>query len=296
MEHGLSSRDIRGIVEAALSEDIGPGDITTSLLIPEDQIAEGVMTAEEDIVLAGIRVAGEVFKALDREVDFEALADDGDPVKSGAKIVRLRGRAKALLTGERVALNFLQRLSGIATLSRKYAEAVKGLPVRIVDTRKTTPGLRSLEKYAVRVGGCWNHRYGLFDGVLIKENHVALTPGVEVATSIVRKKTPHPLKVEVEVRDLKEAVAAIRGGADIIMLDNMDVPAMREAVTVIRGYKEKDILIEASGGMGIERVREVASTGVDMISVGALTHSAVWVNISMDIYPAKSNIKNQNAK
>lgn len=276
-------KDIKRIVEAALSEDIGPGDITTSLLIPEDQIAEGVITTEEDIVLAGVRVAGEVFKALDPEVDFEALAGDGDPVKSGTKVVCLHGRAKALLTGERVALNFLQRLSGIATLSRKYAEAVKGLPVRIVDTRKTTPGLRSLEKYAVRLGGCWNHRHGLFDGVLIKENHIALTSGVEVATSIVRKKTPHPLKVEVEVRDLKEARAAIKGGADIIMLDNMDVPAMREAVAVIRGYKEKEILIEASGGMSLERVREVASTGVDMISVGALTHSAAWVNISMDV-------------
>lgn len=282
-EYGLSSRDIRGIVEAALSEDIGPGDITTSLLIPEDKAAEGVITAEEDIVLAGVRVAEEVFKALDPEVDFKTLAGDGDLVKSGTKIVRLHGRAKALLTGERVALNFLQRLSGIATLSRKYAEAVKGFPVRIVDTRKTTPGLRSLEKYAVRTGGCWNHRNGLFDGVLIKENHVALTSGVEMATSIVREKRPHTLKIEVEVRDLEEVRGAIRGGADIIMLDNMDVPAIREAVAVIRGYKEREIRIEASGGIGIESLREVAATGVDMISVGALTHSASWVNISMDV-------------
>jgi len=284
--YGLSSRDIRGIVEAALAEDIGPGDITTSLLIPEDRIAEGVITAEEDLVLAGVVVAREVFRALDREVVFETLAEDGDSVKGGTRIVRLRGRARALLTGERVALNFLQHLSGISTLARRYAEAVKGMQVRLVDTRKTTPGLRRLEKYAVRIGGCWNHRHGLFDGVLIKENHVALKQGVEAAISDIRKGLPHTLKVEVEVRDLDEVMAAIRGGADVIMLDNMDIQTMREAVAIIRGYRDRVILIEASGGMSLEKVREVASTGVDMISVGALTHSAVWVNISMDILPS----------
>jgi len=172
----------------------------------------------------------------------------------------------------------------VASLSRRYAEAVKGLPVRIVDTRKTTPGLRGLEKYAVRVGGCWNHRYGLFDGVLIKENHIALTPGVAEAISLARRNVPHTLKVEVEVRNLEEVREAIRGGADIIMLDNMDIPAMREAVRMIRGHKEREILIEASGGMSLDRIREVAATGVDLISAGALTHSASWLNISMDLY------------
>lgn len=284
MDKSFFPQDIRRIVENALSEDVGSGDITTSLLIPEDKVAEGVITAEEEIVLAGVRVAEEVFRTLDPGVEFEAFATDGDLLRSGDKILRVRGRARALLTGERVALNFLQRLSGVATVSRRYAEAVKGLSVRIVDTRKTTPGLRGLEKYAVRVGGCWNHRCGLFDGVLIKENHITLTPGVAEAVSLARRDAPHTLKVEVEVRNLQEVREAIKGGADIIMLDNMDIPAMREAVRVIRGHKEREILIEASGGMSLDRIREVAATGIDLISAGALTHSASWLNISMDIY------------
>ena len=284
MKKSFFSQDVGRIVAAALSEDIGPGDVTTSLLIPEDKTAEGVITAEEEIVLAGVQVAEEVFRTLDPGVEFEAFAADGDLLKSGDNILRVRGKARALLTGERVALNFLQRLSGVASLSRRYAEAVKGLPVRIVDTRKTTPGLRGLEKYAVRVGGCWNHRYGLFDGVLIKENHIALTPGVAEAIFLAKGNVPHTLKVEVEVRNLEEVREAIRGGADIVMLDNMDIPAMREAVCMIRSHKERKILIEASGGMGIDRIREVAATGVDLISAGALTHSASWLNISMDIY------------
>jgi len=284
LKKSFFSQDVGRIVAAALSEDIGPGDITTSLLIPEDKTAEGVITAEEEIVLAGVQVAEEVFRTLDPGVEFEAFAADGDLLKSGDKILHVRGKARALLTGERVALNFLQRLSGVASLSRRYAEAVKGLPVRIVDTRKTTPGLRGLEKYAVRVGGCWNHRYGLFDGVLIKENHIALTPGVAEAIFLAKGNVPHTLKVEVEVRNLEEVREAIRGGADIVMLDNMDIPAMREAVCMIRSHKERKILIEASGGMSLDHIREVAVTGIDLISAGALTHSASWLNISMDIY------------
>ena len=288
MGNDLPLTYIRSVIENALSEDIGPGDITTSLLIAEDQIAEGFITAEEDVIAAGILVAEEVFKTLDPDAVFETLARDGESISAGTKIIRVHGKAKALLTGERVALNFLQRLSGIATLSRRYAEAVKGLPVRIVDTRKTTPGLRILEKYAVRIGGCRNHRFGLFDGILIKENHIALTSGVGVATNIVRDKSPHTIKVEVEVKNLEEVREAAEGGADIIMLDNMDIPMMREAVGIIRNYKDKEIMIEASGGMGLDSVRNVALTGVDLISVGALTHSSSWVNISMDIFPVKS--------
>ena len=291
MGNDLPLTYIRSVIENALSEDIGPGDITTSLLIAEDQIAEGFITAEEDVIAAGILVAEEVFKTLDPDAVFETLARDGESISAGTKIIRVHGKAKALLTGERVALNFLQRLSGIATLSRRYAEAVKGLPVRIVDTRKTTPGLRVVEKYAVRVGGCWNHRFGLFDGILIKENHIALTSGVGVATNIVRDKSPHTIKVEVEVKNLEEVREAAEGGADIIMLDNMDIPMMREAVGIIRNYKDKEIIIEASGGIGLDNVRNAALTGVDLISVGALTHSSSWVNISMDIYPVKSKIK-----
>lgn len=293
MQNDLSLIEIKKIVSAALSEDIGSGDITTAFLIPEDMVASGAIVAEEDIVLAGVRVAEEVFKALDQDVRFEALAEDGDFISAGTPIVRLHGKARTLLTGERVALNFLQRLSGIATLSRKYKEAVSGFNVRIVDTRKTTPGLRSLEKYAVRAGGCWNHRYGLFDGILIKENHIALTEGIAVAISSVEKKVSHTIKIEIEVSNIEEVREAVIGGADIILLDNMDLQMMREAVSIIRGHKEKEILpkevlpkevlIEASGGMILDRVREVAATGVDIISAGALIHSSVWANISMDI-------------
>lgn len=283
MQNDLSIIEIKKIVESALSEDIGVGDITTTYIVPDNLVATGVIIAEEDIVLAGIRVAEEVFRALDPEVAFGALAVDGDSIKAGSHIARLYGNARALLTGERVALNLLQRLSGIATLSRKFKEAVNGLPVRIVDTRKTTPGLRILEKYAVRAGGCWNHRYGLFDGVLIKENHIALTQGISMAISSVKKHVPHTMKIEVEVSNMEEVREAVSGGADIILLDNMDIQMMQEAVSIIREYRDRNILIEASGGMNPDRVREVASTGVDIISAGALIHSAVWANISMDV-------------
>ena len=277
---------IKRIIDTALSEDIGHGDITSSILIPEDIPAKGIITAEDDIVLAGLAVAEEVFKRLDGAAVFEGLASDGDSVKAGTVIARVSGNGRALLTGERVALNFLQRLSGIAALSKRYADAVRGLPVRISDTRKTTPGLRTLEKYAVRAGGCFNHRYGLFDGILIKENHIALTSGVEEAVSAAKMKSPHTIKVEVEVKNLEEVKAAVKGKADIIMLDNMDIAMMKESVEIIRGQSDREILIEASGGMSLDRVRDVALTGVDIISVGALTHAAAWVNISMDIEKA----------
>ena len=277
---------IKRIIDTALSEDIGHGDITSSLLIPEDISAKGIITAEDDIVLAGLAVAEQVFKRLDGDAVFEGLASDGDSVKAGTVIAHVSGNGRALLTGERVALNFLQRLSGIAALSKRYADAVRGLPVRISDTRKTTPGLRTLEKYAVRAGGCFNHRYGLFDGILIKENHIALTSGVEEAVSAAKMKSPHTIKVEVEVKNLEEVKAAVKCKADIIMLDNMDIAMMKEAVEIIRGQSDREILIEASGGMSLDRVRDVALTGVDIISVGALTHAAAWVNISMDIEKA----------
>ena len=276
----------REIIDKALSEDIGHGDITSFLLIPDNIAAKGIITAEDDIVLAGLAVAEEVFKRLDGAAVFEGLASDGDSVKAGTVISRVSGNGRALLTGERVALNFLQRLSGIAALSKRYADAVRGLPVRISDTRKTTPGLRTLEKYAVRAGGCFNHRYGLFDGILIKENHIALTSGVEEAVSAAKMKSPHTIKVEVEVKNLEEVKAAVKCKADIIMLDNMDIAMMKESVEIIRGQSDREILIEASGGMSLDRVRDVALTGVDIISVGALTHAAAWVNISMDIEKA----------
>lgn len=275
--------DMQTIIDIALSEDIGHGDITSSILIHKDITARGVITAEDNIVLAGLSVAQEVFNRLDENAVFEGLASDGSLIKAGTLIARVSGNGRSLLTGERVALNFLQRLSGIATLSRMYADAVRGLPVRISDTRKTTPGLRSLEKYAVRTGGCFNHRYGLSDGLLIKENHIALTAGIEAAVSMAKTKCPHTIKVEVEVKSIEEVKGALEGKADIIMLDNMDLAMMKEAVSIIRKQNDREILIEASGGMSLERVRDVALTGVDIISVGALTHAAAWVNISMDI-------------
>ncbi len=275
--------DMQTIIDIALSEDIGHGDITSSILIHKDITARGVITAEDNIVLAGLSVAQEVFNRLDENAVFEGLASDGSLIKAGTLIARVSGNGRSLLTGERVALNFLQRLSGIATLSRMYADAVRGLPVRISDTRKTTPGLRSLEKYAVRTGGCFNHRYGLSDGLLIKENHIALTAGIEAAVSMAKTKCPHTIKVEVEVKSIEEVKGALKGKADIIMLDNMDLAMMKEAVSIIRKQNDREILIEASGGMSLERVRDVALTGVDIISVGALTHAAAWVNISMDI-------------
>src|SRR4030066_615743 len=202
--------DINRIIDAALSEDIGHGDITSSLLIPDNINVKGIITAEDDIVLAGLPVAAEVFKRLDQDALFEGVVSDGDAVKAGTVIARVSGNGRALLTGERVALNFLQRLSGIATLSRRFADSVKGLPVRIVDTRKTTPGLRSLEKYAVRTGGCFNHRYGLFDGVLIKENHLALTSGVEEAVSIAKMNSLPTIKVGGEVKHLEAVKCAFK--------------------------------------------------------------------------------------
>lgn len=280
-------KTIRGIVETALREDVGLRDVTTELVIEDDLNAEGIITAEEDIVLAGIGIAEEVFKALDPEATFEPQVKDGEDIQKGTVVARTTARARSLLSGERVALNFLQRLSGIATLSRKYAKAVADLPVRIVDTRKTTPGLRVLEKYAVRIGGCVNHRYGLFDGVLIKENHLALTGGIKGAIGRLKDRNPF-LKVEVEVQGMEDVKEAVSAGVDIIMLDNMDVKTIREAVEYIREHKGKRILIEASGGMNLDRIREVALTGVDIISVGAITHSASWVNISMDITGVKN--------
>lgn len=279
----LSAIEIEQTIDAALSEDMAHGDITSSLSVPDNIVARGIITAEENIVLAGIDVAGAVFRRLDRDARFQVFASDGDLVSAGTVVARVSGKGRALLSGERTALNFLQRLSGISTLSRKYSDAVKDLPVRIVDTRKTTPGLRSLEKYAVRVGGCANHRYGLSDGVLIKENHIELAGGVREALSAAKNKCPHTLRIEIEVKDLDEVIDAVQGGADIIMLDNMDAPMMREAVRIIREQSDRKIVIEASGGMRLDTVRDVALTGVDLISVGALTHAADWANISMDI-------------
>ena len=265
------------LIEQALLEDIHTGDITTQALIPADSRAEARLIAKEEMTLAGLFVAEKVFKRLNADVVFIPGLAEGALAAKGALIATVRGSAAELLMGERVALNLLQRLSGIATLTSRYVAAVAGTGARIVDTRKTTPGLRELEKYAVRVGGGFNHRTGLYDGILIKENHIAATGGIGEAIKRARDYIPHTLKIEIETETLAQVDEALASGADIIMLDNMSIDDMRTAVLAIAGRA----LVEASGGVTLETVRAIAETGVDIISVGALTHSARAMDISM---------------
>ena len=273
----MNAEILNNIIRMALAEDIGHGDITTRATVDPDKDGTAVIIAKEDFILAGIEVFLEVFLYLEPAIDFSVNFTDGDRIKKGETIAELSGPLATLLTGERVALNLLQRMSGIATLTAKYAEAVSGTKARVLDTRKTTPGLRALEKYAVTVGGGQNHRFGLFDGVLIKDNHIAAAGGIKKAITAARKSIPHTLKIEVECATLEQVKEALSSKADIIMLDNMDIKTMKAAADMI-GRKA---LIEASGNMTLERVKSVAETGVDFISVGALTHSARAVDISM---------------
>jgi len=269
--------EIERIVRTALEEDIGLGDITTEVTVVADTVARAQLVAKEDFTLAGIDVAATVFRTLDGDVSFEKLLEDGHQVKRGEVLAWIRGGAPVLLQGERTALNLMQRMSGIASLTAQYVDKVKGTNAVIVDTRKTVPGLRALDKYAVRMGGGRNHRIGLFDGVLIKENHSAAAGGITAAVTRAKQKLPHTLKIEVETRNLTEVQEALDAGADIIMLDNMNYDEMRQGVELIAGRA----LVEASGGVDLETVREIAVTGVDIISVGALTHSVKAADISM---------------
>ncbi len=276
--------NIRDIVARALAEDLGSGDVTTQALFAKEAPAIGTIVAEEPdgLVLAGLAVAVEVFAQVDPSLTCSPSFADGDRIPAGATVLTVTGDGRSMLQGERVALNFLQHLSGIATLTAKFCDAVKGFKTSIVDTRKTTPGLRDLEKWAVTLGGGRNHRHSLADGILIKDNHLALAGGdVAKACRLARERAPHGLKIEVEAKTLEEVRAALDGGADIILLDNMDVPAIRKAVELIKGRA----MIEVSGGVTLSNVREIAAAGPDLISVGALTHSAPAVNLSMDIVP-----------
>jgi nicotinate-nucleotide pyrophosphorylase (carboxylating) len=270
-------QQIDRIIAAALAEDIHTGDITTQALQLGSRPIDGFLKAKEEMVVCGLDVVRQVFAAVDSAAVFSPCCKDGDRVSAGAIIARFSGDAALLLQGERVALNLLQRMSGVATLTAKFVKAVEGTRARIVDTRKTTPGLRVLEKYAVRAGGGINHRTGLYDGVLIKENHIAAAGGIATAISRVRSYIPHTLKIEIETETLAEVGEALAAGADIIMLDNMSNAMMREAVALIAGQA----LTEASGGVNLATVRGIAETGVDIISVGALTHSAPAMDISM---------------
>jgi nicotinate-nucleotide pyrophosphorylase (carboxylating) len=273
----MLSPSVDRLIRTALEEDIGPGDVTTAATVAPGTPGRAELVAKEDFILAGCGVARRVFELLDAQVSFEGLIEDGQAVRRGEVLAWLKGDAASLLQGERVALNLLQRLSGVATLTARFVEAVEGTGATIVDTRKTTPGLRALEKYAVRVGGGGNHRMALYDGVLIKENHIAAAGGIAVAVGRARRHVPHTLKVEVEVRDLDEVTAALAAGADILLLDNMDLEQLRAAVELVAGRA----VTEASGGVNLDTVRTIAETGVDLISVGALTHSYRAVDISM---------------
>ena len=276
--------NFRDHVARALAEDLGTGDVTTQALFHASVPASGTIVAEEPegLVLAGLAVAVEVFAQVDPSLTCSSSFADGDRIPANATVLSVTGDGRSLLQGERVALNFLQRLSGIATLTAKFCDAVKGFRTRIVDTRKTTPGLRALEKWAVTLGGGANHRFGLADGILIKDNHLTLAGGdVARACRLARERAPHGLKIEVEVQSLEAAQAALDGRADIILLDNMTAPVIRKAVELIKGRAT----IEVSGGVTLGNVREIAAAGPDLISVGALTHSAPAARFSMDIVP-----------
>ena len=265
------------ILRNALREDIGAGDITTESCVPADSIARARILAREEGMLCGLDIARRVFSLLDTRVAVASDFSDGCRFSEGETLGLVTGPARAMLAGERTALNLLQRLSGIATSAASAVQSVAGTGTRIVDTRKTTPGLRSLEKYAVRVGGAHNHRAGLFDGVIIKDNHIVAAGGIHKAVTAVRTRIPHTMKIEVEVSNLSQVREALAAGVDIIMFDNMDEDTMRRAVDEIGGLA----LTEASGGMGRRSLPAVAATGVDFISIGAITHSVRALDIAM---------------
>ena len=282
----LNNAQIRQIIALALAEDLGKGDVTTNSLIPDEKIGVASILAKEEGILAGVEIAEEVFRRVDPKLKIKVWLKDGAKIGSGDMIAVVEGRIASILKAERTVLNFLQRLSGIATEANRYVKAVEGLPVRIMDTRKTTPCLRVLEKYAVKVGGGKNHRMHLGDGILIKDNHLAALRneglGIKEIIARARQNAPGGVKVEMEVNTLQGALEAAEAGADVIMLDNMRLEDMRQAVKAVHGR----VLVEASGGITLGTVRAVAETGVDFISVGALTHSVKALDISLKLEPA----------
>ncbi|MGH3117429.1 MAG: carboxylating nicotinate-nucleotide diphosphorylase [Gaiellales bacterium] len=271
---------VRAAVARFVREDVGHGDVTTGAVVPSNAVGTARIEARADFVVAGLEIAASCFEYVGPgTIRWTPLLSDGSSVVAGDVLARLDGSLHTILTGERTALNLLGRLSGVATLTRSFVAAVEGTPARIVDTRKTTPGLRLLEKYAVRVGGGHNHRFGLDDGILIKDNHVRAARGVGEAVARARNAAPHGLVIEVEVTDLSELDEALAAGADAVLLDNMTPEMVREAVTRAGGKA----LLEASGGVTLENVRAYAEAGVDLISVGALTHSAPTADVSLEV-------------
>lgn len=276
---------IQHLIKIALEEDIGPGDITTENLIDKNLKGIGEVVTKEPLVIAGIDVVRQVFEQLDHDISFRPNFKDGDFIEKGKTVLQIKSNLRVLLMGERTALNFLQHLSGIATHVRSYMDKITNKNVRLVDTRKTTPGLRVLEKYAVRVGGAHNHRMGLYDGVLIKDNHIAVCGGIKKTIENIKDKLSHLVKIEVEVSDLDSVKQALEAGADVIMLDNMDIGQINEAIKFINGKS----VVEISGSVTIDSLNQLADTGVDIISAGALTHSARSVDISMQIRSNSNN-------
>jgi nicotinate-nucleotide pyrophosphorylase (carboxylating) len=273
----VATDTLERIVHAALAEDIGGGDVTTEATVPEDATGTAELLVKEPGVVCGLRAAEATFRALDPEIQFEAFTADGDVVDAPTVVARVSGSERAILTGERVALNFLGRLSGIATLTRRYVQAIDGTGAAVLDTRKTTPGLRALEKYAVVAGGGRNHRFGLDDAVLVKDNHLRAAGSIAAAVELVRGATDLPVEVECDTLDqVREALGA---GVDAILLDNMSLEQLRRAVVLAGGRAR----LEASGGVSLDTIRPIAETGVDEISVGALTHSARALDVSLEL-------------
>jgi len=272
----LSVDDVQRVVESALAEDVGSGDVTTERVVSPGVTCEAVLLVKEPGVVCGLAVAEAVFRALEPQVSFDSVASDGDQVEVPARIAFLGGSATAILTGERTALNLLGRLSGIATLTRRFVDSIDGTGAAVLDTRKTTPGLRALEKYAVRCGGGQNHRFGLYDGILIKDNHLAVAGSIRAA---VERARDAGLPVEVEAETLDDVRQALAAGADSILLDNMSPKRLAEAVALVAGRAK----LEASGGVSLDTIRQIAETGVDFVSIGALTHSARSLDVSLEV-------------
>jgi nicotinate-nucleotide pyrophosphorylase (carboxylating) len=282
LDPSLDTYAVRRLIDLALEEDLGRGDITSQAVIAPGLVATAHLVAHEAMTIAGVGICSAVFRRVDATVVTNLLASDGDRVAAGARVATFSGNAASILAAERTALNFVQRLSGIATLARAFVEAAGDSPLRIADTRKTTPGFRLLEKYAVRMGGASNHRYDLGSGVLIKDNHIAVAGGVRVAIERTRGRVPHGLKIEVEVDTLAQLDEALAGGADIVLLDNFELPDIERAVARAKGCSPRPLL-EVSGGVTLAKIPALAKTGVDIVSVGALTHSAPAVDLALDI-------------
>jgi nicotinate-nucleotide pyrophosphorylase (carboxylating) len=287
---------IRQIVQTALKEDLGFGDLTSTVILSPDMVAKAQIMAKETMVVAGVTVAEEVFHQIDDTLTVKFHVRDGDWVSANTRILTITGNAQSLLQAERVALNFMQRLSGISTLTRQFCRAVEEHSVKIADTRKTTPGLRALEKWAVRLGGGHNHRSSLHDGILIKDNHLMVLAANNISLSqacqLAKQQAPHGLRISVEVESLAQVREALQGKADIILLDNMSPSKIQQAVKIIKGQA----LVEVSGGITLHNIQDIANAGIDIISIGALTHSAPAMDLSMDIIPAIPQRKKENSQ